>query len=335
MQVNPKELDKLPYYQNKPADGRAAVVWPFETNGELYLPMPNPSTGEIVILKPVLQGAGSYFAKALLDPVSDAHIPFLELFLQRLSFPRPMGIVHTVVNDLLNFGAVLEKHDLIFRDYSRSPDVFRGHLFLIGTELEYLFYNIRSLYDQLHFVMRVIWEETESPNRQVRINQLPKSFADVAFEADDRLRNADAITRMWGLPAPLAGFYQEQGDFFGTCRAIRDRVAHGGMSLSSIYYLDKGFAVDATEYPYSAFDCWPDRSLRNGKLGSVRALIAHIADRSIGATSAYADALQACIRLPDPIAPDWHIYVRGPYVSHLHRLSEYLDHPWVDKSNDG
>ncbi|HEY4684047.1 MAG TPA: hypothetical protein VIH17_12490, partial [Candidatus Acidoferrales bacterium] len=121
---------------------------------------------------------------------------------------------------------------------------------------------------------------------------------------DDQVWTAEEITTRYGLPGPLANFYHEQAGFFKLCRAIRNRVSHHGqpVSTSPIFRLEYGFAVDVTERPFSEFECWSASSLHNNKLGSVRALIAHIANRAIDATTAYAATLESCIALPTPIA---------------------------------
>lgn len=338
MGLKSSALDKLPYYQHKPADGRAILVCPFCKDAEIHLPMPNQHGEEIVFLKPTAFVKGSYFAKEIVDLNADVHIPLYELIIQRYSFKVVLDIVQTIVNDILNFSAILEKHDLVFRDSRRQSGQFHDHSLLIGTELEFQFYNVRSLYDRLQAVIKAIWDDTTLHDRSLKKRELPLSFRDVILcGKDDRVRSVDEIITRYGLPSPLADFYHSQGEFFKSCRAIRNKISHSGYSVSDqgpIFLLDQGFAVDATQYPFSKFECWSAGSLRNDKLGSVRALMAHIASRAIDATSVYATTLISCIQLPDPIAPDWHVYVRGSYISHLHHLSNYVIQPWLNEAAD-
>ena len=321
------ELDKLTYYQNKPADGRAIMLLGFLENGEFRQPFQDGD--KIVILKPTGALKATYLAKEPADPDIDLHIPLVELLIQRLSFPQVVSIIPSIESDILNFGAILEKYELIFRNGRKplSTD-------LIATELEFLFYNVRSLYDRLQRIIKDIWDKTALSDKQIKKRQLKDSFRDVVlFGQDDQIRSAEEISKKFGLPDPLANFYKEQGSFFKLCRAVRDDMAHYGKSFSDqpIYCLNGGFAVDVTMDPYSKFDCWSAELLRNNNLGSVRALIAHIANQAILATSTYVEALLSCINLPEPIGPDWHVYVRHPHATHLHYLKTYINAPWIDE----
>jgi hypothetical protein len=332
LNISLTELNKLPYYHSRPTDGRATVIYPFWKDGEFHLPFLDPVRHEIIILKPSSGLRGTYISRQMANPAIDFHIPLLELVVQRLSFPELLKVARTVANDILNFGAVLEKYELIVRNHQNPTAEFYDPSFLVATELEFLFENIRSLYDQLQFIIRSVWGKTALSDPQRKKQDLPRSFAAVVLSGkDDQIHSADEIGMRYGLPAPLAVFYYEQAHFFKLCRAVRNAVVHSGVSLSDdpIFSLPGGFAVDVTTYPYSEFTCWPTESLQNSRLGSVRGLIAHIASRAIGATTTYEGALESCIALPAPIAPDWHVYVRNSYVSHLQRLSEYVQHPWL------
>jgi hypothetical protein len=320
-------LDKLSYYQNIPADGRAIVLSWFLENGEFYLPFQDGN--EIVILKPIPIDPlkTTYLAKKPADPDIDLHIPLVELLVQQLSFPRVVGIIPSIVSDILNFGAILEKYELIFRSSRESSTD------LIATELEFLFYNVRSLYDQLQFIIKNIWDKTTLSDKQIKGQQLDDSFGKVVLSGQ-QIRSAEEIAAKYGLLRPIARFYEEQGSFFKLCRAVRDNMAHRGKSFSDqpIYCLSGGFAVDVKMYPYSEFDYWTVELLRNKNLGSVRALIAYIGNQAIQATSSYVDALRSCATLPDPIGPDWHVYVRHPHAAHLHHLETYINTPWMDEA---
>jgi hypothetical protein len=333
MKIKLAELDKLPYYQYRQADRRVVVIFPYWETGEFHLPIPDPEREEIAsILKPVAFAKGSYIAKEAADPTIDIHIPIFELVVQRYSFPYTMDIMDTIVSDILNFSAILEKYEIIFRDSRRGSGGFRDHALLIESELELIFYNVRSLYDRLQALIKSIWRDTILIAPSLQKQELPDSFRDVVlYGQDDQVRTAEEITTRYGLPSPIASFYYEQVGFFKLCRAIRNRVSHHGhpVSTSPIFRLEYGFAVDMTEHPFSEFECWSASSLRNSKLGSVRALIAHIANRAIDATIAYAAALESCIALPTPIAPGWHVYTRDTYVPHLHRLLGYVSQPWL------
>ena len=58
-----------------------------------------------------------------------------------------------------------------------------------------------------------------------------------------------------------------------------------------------------------------------------------MAQRAIQATERYVEALRGCTELPEPIGPDWHAYVRHPYVEHLLKLDSYVSAPWRSTEN--
>ena len=236
--------------------------------------------------------------------------------------------MHSVIGDIMNFAAVFEKYHLIFR-HSHGQD---GYELLVASELEGLFYLVRSLYDQLQAIIKAIWTNTLLFDRSTKKHELPDSFRRVVLRGQPpNPRSPDEIAEHFGLPKDIARFYADEVAFFRLCKDLRESVAHHGKSLADqpIFRMENGFAVDVTRRPYSAFACWPDGSLQNTRLGCLRCLLAHIVQHALLATLHYVDALRSCIQLPPPVVPDWHPFVRHPLMHHVHRLDKYVQEPWL------
>lgn len=323
--MKPEEINKLPYYLDWKPDGRVVAVLPYYEGGRFVLPFIVEE--QIKLLYPELASQSVYKAKEPAEKENDYYLSLLDITFQRLQFPRIIRKAEVVQSDIENFGFIIEKMQRLF--HSR-PAGFGTH-FLIGTELEFLFYNVRSLYDGLQGVIKSIWEQTTLVDKSLKKQGLPNSFGDVVFYGeDDKIHSADEISQKYGLPAPIAQFYVSQVVFFKLCREIRNRIAHSGKSLNDfpIFQLDEGFSVDTTQYPFSGFNCWSEQTIKNEKLGSVLALTSYIALKAIESTEEFADALVSSIQLPPPIGADWHVFIRNPYIFHLICLEEYINSPW-------
>lgn len=326
-----EEFRKLPYFLVEPTEGRIVPLLPFFEKGEFFIPFAVKDE-KIVLIKAAEANSGNFISKEPANADLDFHLPLLELIIQRITWPRPLYIMQTIVSDVINLGAGLEKYRL----FQSHPDRLAA-AFLVATELEFLFFNIRSLYDQLQKIIKDIWGKTTLRDTALAKKGLPDSFRDVILTGDqDNIRSIDEIKVRYGLPEQIATFYHTQGHFFKLCRAIRDDMVHGGKSISKspIYPLNEGFAVKVTDFPYSQFDCWKPEHLKSNNLGDLRTLIAYIIRHIIIATSDYSNSLVSCIQLAEPISPEWHIYTRNPFTVHLHRLDTYIQRPWQFEFNN-
>src|SRR6266508_1509593 len=177
--MNPADIDKLPYYQTRPLDNRPIVLLPFWDSGEYKIPLQTPNG--LVLLNAVSAYSGSYMAKEIVDPNVDISLPLLELCIQQIPSTKSIRTIQAVVHNLTNLSAALEKYDLIFRNNSDKL----GASFLISTELEYLFFSVRSLYDQLQRIIKDIWNLTSLADSNIKKKMLPDSFRDVALKGND------------------------------------------------------------------------------------------------------------------------------------------------------
>lgn len=234
-----KGIEKLAYVQNRPVDGRPIIATIFYQDGRFHLPYERGD--ELMLLESVDGQRTVYLAKEPAGGQRDLRMHVAELILQQTPLENAEKIAHAIAADIMNFGAILEKLDLMFEHGLRRLDVTQ----LVATELEYLFYNVRSIYDQLQRLIADIWQRTQVEGRDKQ--QLPGSFRKVIIHGNPpERRSSSQITERYGLPRGLADYYEAEADFLLLCRAVRDSVAHWGRSFTDgpIYALDDGFAVD-------------------------------------------------------------------------------------------
>jgi len=322
------ELEKLAYFIKKPTDGRPYPVMPFY-NGKRFV-QPLIKHKKLLLLEMTELIEGMYLAKEIVDPKKDMHLVIYETLFQEFSFSDILGFGKDLGRDLLNFGASIEKHDLIIGDYTLSRKKKGGHSYLISTELEYVFYNVRAMYDLVQIISRNIWKRIDLSDPSSKKRELPCSFSDVVLSKSGHdILSSKEISEKYALPKSLADFYEKEAPFFKSCRSFRNDISHKGTTPDWLFMFEEGAAVSIMQVPFCNFAFWGESELRANNLGSVKALIAYIASRAIHATVNFCSALKTNIRLYESIAPKWHVFVRGSHVHHLLNLAGTIRNPWL------
>ena len=199
---------------------------------------------------------------------------------------------------------------------------------MVETELEYLLVVLRSFYDVLQRIVGAIQHHLVHADGTGRpmMKKLPDSFRGVALESEAP-RSAADMTQRWGIPQPLADWYQHEAPFFLILRKLRDGIAHRGERTPTVFSLEQGFGINQDAPLWDALDFGPDDQLWNGRLRSLRGVFAGFILHVLRATTRLADVLPRFIALPDPII-ETRLFVRSPFGRHLVQLENYLIAPW-------
>lgn len=323
----------LPYYENRPPESTVVVAMHYVHGGKSYTPFYDSKNDRYIIMNPHQLVSGTYISDAAPNPTNDFFIPLLDFVVRRFPNHRAVEQAQEIARDIASFGTIIEK---CFSNHAIRPgqEPFGRHL-LMAADLEYLFFKVRALYDQLQLLVRTIWQKTELLDPCVKKATMPKSFHSAVYKNTKPL-SAEEMSERYGLPLALSTVYERNRDFFMSCREIRDSVTHGwhsSLSGKPVFVLGDGFAMSIHDDPFRKFKCWHPDAIKNGRLGGVAALVAHVAARSIAMTSEFTEAFVSCIKFADPMAPGWHVYVRDAYAHHLNHLSEIELHPWTSSSN--
>jgi len=209
-----------------------------------------------------------------------------------------MNTLLGIERDIFNCSAVVEKYFVFLDMFRARKDPLIANLVL--TDVEFLFSNIRSLYDSLQFLTADILRRSDV----CKSANLPRSFADLAKLEKEELR------QKYRLPEPLMQFYIDTKNFFVACREIRGGFQHQRIDITVLYCLDEGFALQK-ETPFfedpvvARFNIWPSRKIKEGVLVSLLALIAFLNSAVIAHTDALSNALETSFTQPQPIVKDY------------------------------
>jgi hypothetical protein len=329
------ELDRLPYVDAAPEDGRKVLLQKSyfdDKTGEWHLYF-IPRDGQIGRLAGGEAVYGSYLARSPADPARDVELTISTLITQHLSFPGLLDRVQRFENDAQNCAAVLEKYHLISALHARG-DYTRV---LITTELEYLLALVRSMYDLLHNVVKDIAPLfitlTDDRQRVVK-KKLPNSFADVALHGEDLVPGGEIVGKR-GLPPQLANWYVREGPAFRMLRSARDAVIHRGVHLLEVYDIpDHGLAVGKDGWPWSEFAFWEGVEPVNERLVPLRMAFAAIVNHVLGASERLVDAIASFTSLPAPIGKGVRVYLRSAVTHRLLEIPQMLQTPW-ERLNNG
>lgn len=325
--IQRSEIEKVPYLKAWPDGGRIPLLVPFFDHAKR----------EWIILVPVSDGrliplAGSIPIRLVYGcgipafPDTDPELPLATLVFRHLSFAGVLGALAQIESDVHHFAVIMEKHEVLSR---AAGDPISYGSFLLSSELEHLLGVIRSSYDLLQtFVRQACGLMRQAGAESTRVvADLPTSFAKVALDGSTPRSATDLVSR-FRLPPPLVEFYVAEASRFLRLRDLRNEIEHHGKEPPSVVRTDSGLAVLAHQAPWASLGIWPEATLIDGRLGSLRGLFAFLIKETIDMTTRFGSALATCAELPRSVNDDVRLYVRNPFGRHLVQLDQTLAQPW-------
>ena len=198
----------------------------------------------------------------------------------------------------------------------------------VQTEIEYIVFVCRSLFDLIQEMMATIWKEVTIRDESVNKQPLPESFAKIVAKGDV-LRTSQDISATYGLSIIISDWYERSGKLFLALRELRNRVTHSGsMPFKELYYTDRGYAINPSEQPWSAFYDWPSESKNAAGLVPLRALLCAIIECIILYTDDLAVRLNEAINFPKELFPGLTLYSRGCYDEELYEMKYAARDAW-------
>jgi hypothetical protein len=319
------DIEKVSYLKVDSFDGRVVPMQPCylgESNWEAWI-----STEKGLIPMKVVDVADAcYFSK---EPASatDVHIGFISLIIKRAYFKDLVHFENGILEDINNLSASVTKINL-FHEIWRSDNKKITRRF-VTTEMEYIFKVCRSLFDLLQEVIMKIWSRFKYIDPNLTAKNLKPKFSNMVF-FESKLSSAERIAERFLIPMPLAEFYERNGIFFSWLRSYRDKIAHGGNSIQSLYIMEDGFAISTKVEPFSDLHIWESADLKPNGLGSVRSVVSYAILNTLHALEDFSFVIQSIMQLPPDIAPDHEVYIRGENLEVLLGLHKYVeDEAWV------
>jgi hypothetical protein len=265
---------------------------------------------------------------------NDLNLQFFDLYYQRLSWPDIAGLFPQLVDDVRNMATCMTKFALFQSSFEETSV---GIQKLVQTELEYLFFVSRSLYDNLQFIIANTWDKIVPADEESDFSaDLPtNSFKSMALDGDEPV-TTDELQDRYGIPEGLASFYSNEAVFFQKVRSFRDAIAHQGDSPNNVFISKEGLSVDITSSPYNEFDVWEEEMINKDDLAPLWPFVSHIVDHTLSVLDGYISGLlDKPLHLPYELAEDYDVYIRGRHTPNF----EYLDSlkesdPWGDEFID-
>lgn len=314
-------LEKVPYVSLTPQDGRTVSLLPYFDEKEGRFKQPLPTNDGIIFAKGTPE-QGPYYARSPVDDKRDVYIKLVDYTTRFFSFVSTMEILIGIERDILNCSSVVEKYFIFLDRFRAGKNALIANL--VMTDIEFLFSNVRSLYDSLQTITRDIFKQLGSGKSK----NLPQDYYGMAKLDDNEIRSR------YGLSDALIGFYASTRDFFLECRKIRGGFQHQRIDVPVIFSLDEGFALQKHSPFYkdpltSAFDIWPPEKTKENGLVSVLALISHVNKTVMAHMNSLSEALVSSLSVPSPVVKDFVVFLRGPHTNHLRKSAEYLEKQWV------
>lgn len=235
-------------------------------------------------------------------------------------------------NDIHRCSAVLEKYQILWASRTHA----RSAALLVQSELEYLLFLLRSLYDVLQAIVQAIAAKLVLLDGSGRpaLKNLPKSFREVVMK-DRELRSLDEIQSRWNMPRPLAEWYLGEAVFFRMLRTLRDGIAHHGANPPTVFETEWGFAIAPDAAPWKHVEALLPGERWNGRLASLQALFAEFVLRGIRSTESFAETMQSFVHLPEALCGDVRLFLRSPFGSGLVSLENIRQQPWESRVGAG
>lgn len=319
--VKAEELTKVPYVTHIPTDGRSVCLQPFFDNKDNSWKQFVPHGSELtwIYAEPI---ESSYFSETVADARRDVYVKLSDIIARYFSYQPAMDIRFQITTRLTYSAVVLEKYFLSLIRYRDTKDPCIADL--VVTDLEYIFANVRIVYDLIQTLFSFLWE------RETGI-RMKRSFREIAQKSGDDLR------AQYGVPEPIISYYVSSKDLFFKIRAIRDAIFHFSTEVQPQRFvfcdLD-GFSVlksNLLSDPVTlGFDIWPEEKIKPNGLVSVLALISYVTKMILENSDRFSDALLQSIRPPTAVAESHKLFLRSPYVHHLLKADEYIQEQWAN-----
>jgi hypothetical protein len=325
IKINEGELSKISYIDHENIAGRDIPLFCCYSGEkwEYWLPDAN----RLVKMKDAQPVEALYFAREQIGK-HDIYLRFFNLIVKYLYYPEIVHYENSILDDLNNLGASLDKLEVLYNVWADNHDTVSRRF--ISTELEFIFSTCRSMFDLLQKITKKFWERCEFSDESKEKKTLPDSFAKMVIESN-RLVDSEKISARYKIPPILAGFYEKHGEFFNWLRGYRNSISHHGKSFEIVVITERGFSLSTEKPPFSSLEIWDESNTLQNNLGSVRSAVAYVILETLQALEGFTSAITKITKLPPDIAPNFAVFVRGKHTRALIQSTSYIhDNPWND-----
>jgi hypothetical protein len=184
-------LSDIPYLAKADLRGRFLACTLFHDGGGWQMWMPTDQPDRFVKIH--AWPAECFYFAAGPEGEIDLCSEFLNFLAQSANVPAVRQPFSAIQDDIFNLSASLAKLPILHS--TRSP----GSARLAATEVEYVLFTCRSIFDLLQEVVKSLWETILLFDPTVKKKELKKSFADMALHANTP-RAAEEIADRYKIP---------------------------------------------------------------------------------------------------------------------------------------
>ncbi|MCB2160678.1 hypothetical protein KQH40_01175 [bacterium] len=306
----PKILDvtELPYFIGIP------VFHSYFQNNKFYFTF--RTVGTRIYLSEGIIEHGTFLGENYEQRSIDFYLPMLDWYCHCIQITSLYNVIRKIISDLANMSVVFIRYQ---ETLTSEYDI--RQIFLLEADLEFFFFNIRSLFDLTQYFYQQLWKNSFDSKGNPPAKTLPDSFARMVLSGNNLL-SVDEIVEKYSIPKGIAQIYSDYGNFFRNCRDVRDQVVHYGKKIESVHIKDGMAFVDVTRHPFNKFSCWESEKIDDNNLGELQIFLKYLLNQVMDYLEALAIALNTSYSQQAIIHPEWKMYVCHPLFPVIKEILE-------------
>ena len=258
--------------------------------------------------------AESFYFSAAPENENDLCSEFLNFVAQSANWSWIMKLFAAIGDDIFNLSASLAKFPIFHSSAAASHGASR----LAATEVEYVLFTCRSIFDLLQEVIKSLWETILLRDTTIRKNPLKKSFADMTLHGNN-LRAAEEIAAKYGLPMPIAECYAGHAPMFLKIRQFRDDLVHRGHRVQTIFHGDTEFLITNSLGSFRDINIWREPEVITNGLAPLAPVLNLIVHGTLAACEDFAITLSRTFKWLEPTVPGMRLHMRGYFMEHFRK----------------
>ncbi len=306
-----EQLSLIPYIDSTELRGRflATTTFYVDNNWRMWI----DASEKIIELKIIGPSEATYFGDKA-EKETDPSFHFLNFLTQRANRKEILLPFSGIVDDIFNLSASLAKVDHL---NNSKEQLGKGLHRLVSTEIEYLLFLCRSIFDLLQEIIQRLWSTVKLIDKNIKKRELKDTFSRMVL-VDNKPASREAIQERFNLPLPLADYYHRQSAFFCLMRQTRDKIAHGGEPIQAVFPGDEDFLIQKNVSPLGDLGIWFDSESRPNDLVPLKPLLHNIVLKTIAACNDFSNTIEKIIAFPNPSIPGLNFFMRGYFDKYLY-----------------
>lgn len=303
------KLSEIPFLDHKQLQGRFINSLLFYSQGRwnAYFPVEGGDFVEVTIHSP----AEAFYYGDSPERPTDIYLQSLNWLAQHANYVDIQRPFRGFLDDVFNMTACLAKvkHLHATRDLAGS-----GLSRMVVTEVEYLSFLCRSVFDLFQEMMGKLWGfiylgGEDAPRSKLKNK---KKFSDVVIH-EKRQATVEDIRFKTEAPDWVVQCYARSAEFFSNLRKFRDNLIHNGSQVQTIFVGESGFLIKKALAPFQGIDLWDeDERLPNDLVPLLPALDLMVSN-TLSVFEDFAVTLQSHIKFEDASVPRMAVFIRSYY----------------------